>query len=1230
VPPVNDAPDYSTADGKDWLYNHQIESKRCPDEPATETNIDLFFLYPTVCGGPTAYSQTHDGFVSIDDEGMRADTISMLSAKGAFYATGKTFASFTQVYAPYYRQANMADALAHAGNDSLLCDYLYKGLAYQDVTAALDYYFTTINPDGKRSYILAGHSQGSALLRLAMEHYFPTHTAYLKKMVACYAIGFGAGKNWTARVEAATGVKFANDTTSTGVYISYNTEGPGGTGQSKLWPADAVAVNPLTWTQSGVAGPESNTGAKLSVLEEKAYPGMYGAEISDHGTVVCRQIDPGKYADSSSGFGDRCLHAWDYAAYWNNIAWNGMQRAAQLAGWKPVKVTGLEDHTYIAQYMYKIGVMPYEAMRAGDTYWIPESATWAQVAVIAADGYKLASGKTSDKVNITVTETMQKVVLDVTGKTAVWDSQRNPDYLTAHDWVVNHALKPTEAKQMAKEPDKDTGVDIFFVYPTIADTASATTVNGFVDLDDPQMRGDETARTDGVWWEFDHQACVFNDFGNFYMPYYRQMNLANALDIADGAADYTEANKAFADSLYAGVAYADVTAALDVYFKYWNNGRKFILAAHSQGSAILRDVMEHYFTQDDAHKALLKNLVCSYQIGYGVGSSWLADLAQNTQSANGLPNGVKFAGDSTGTGCIVSWNLTGANATGKSLLLPADAVSINPLTWSLGGDMAGKSLNFGTAYKLNPDSIVPGEVSAQVNLTRGTVECSEMSDKYLNIPQFGEKSLHLNDYGAYWVNLRQNINERIHTATGKYPIEPIKADTLDCLHMVSLKDGGSVKLNKEGVDYSTLSANIQYSKDRKVWVNYSWNAKDGTSIALNQGDTIFFRAGGIGLNTAFSTGANSYYNFVFGQDDSIAAGGNVMSLYDASCEQDTMTKGGFANLFENARQLVSVPKLPATKLADYCYYGMFRNCTGLEVDTCLNDAQCEGTLLAVTDMVSAPEDWNKTMFSGCNGDAKYTASYSIMLGGHYCIKPYVETLLDEMTATVDTLKALKGKKINIKLGRTFVKDGEYNTVCLPFSLSAAQLAQSPLAGYSKLLEFTSAKVLNYGKADETLVINMSETDAIQAGHPYIIEWDSIGDTIVNPVFNGVTVTTEYATNKAQLDGAIMFFGTFTPFMVYENDMDFIFVDEKSQLSWPNRTNLFKAFRAYFQINKANPAGLRSGMNAIFGSDDEEGTTRVLDLTSSDDASKARKLMLEGRVVIERNGRYFDMTGKEVK
>jgi len=163
---------------------------------------------------------------------------------------------------------------------------------------------------------------------------------------------------------------------------------------------------------------------------------------------------------------------------------------------------------------------------------------------------------------------------------------------------------------------------------------------------------------------------------------------------------------------------------------------------------------------------------------------------------------------------------------------------------------------------------------------------------------------------------------------------PAGPDMHDFLYFVGLNGNDTVHLDKMRTE---TPSTFEYSMDRKTWTAYdTWTTvsqtrKKGNPIALNQGDTVFFRAKGVnGKNATVGTN-NAYFTFFFGKDDSIAVGGNIMSLYDASCEQDTMTESGFYWLFYQNKNLVSAAdlKLPAKKLAKNCYESMFDYCTAL-------------------------------------------------------------------------------------------------------------------------------------------------------------------------------------------------------------------------------------------------------------------------------------------------------------
>ena len=84
----------------------------------------------------------------------------------------------------------------------------------------------------------------------------------------------------------------------------------------------------------------------------------------------------------------------------------------------------------------------------------------------------------------------------------------------------------------------------------------------------------------------------------------------------------------------------------------------------------------------------------------------------------------------------------------------------------------------------------------------------------------------------------------------------------------------------------------------------------------------------------------------------------------------------------------------------------------------------------------------------------------------------------------DIINGSQGQECTVVLdGRTFYKNGNWNTLCLPFNVSA--LEGTPLAG-------ATVKTLNKTSfADGTLTMNFSINDltSLEAGKPYLVKWE---------------------------------------------------------------------------------------------------------------------------------------------
>jgi len=265
-------------------------------------------------------------------------------------------------------------------------------------------------------------------------------------------------------------------------------------------------------------------------------------------------------------------------------------------------------------------------------------------------------------------------------------------------------------------------------------------------IDNPEMRQSAPL-------EYDAHASVFQDATNVFVPFYRQSGLRYSGEVwkRDGNID----------AALTGVPYDDITAALDYYFENYNQGRPFIIAGHSQGSAMAKLVLKKYFKE---HPDYYKRMIAAYVIGFAVTKD---DLKANPH--------LKFATGESDTGVIVSWNTEGPknveqNAT--TVVLYPNAISINPLNWKLDGTYAPASMNLGSYMpnaKTGKNEIVDVGADAQVVPERGTIVTHAASEP---LPPeivetatllFGPDGRHASDYSYYYNNIKDNVSKRIAT-----------------------------------------------------------------------------------------------------------------------------------------------------------------------------------------------------------------------------------------------------------------------------------------------------------------------------------------------------------------------------------------------------------------------------------------------------------------------------------
>ena len=176
----------------------------------------------------------------------------------------------------------------------------------------------------------------------------------------------------------------------------------------------------------------------------------------------------------------------------------------------------------------------------------------------------------------------------------------------------------------------------------------------------------------------------------------------------------------------------------------------------------------------------------------------------------------------------------------------------------------------------------------------------------------------------------------------------------DYLTFVALEDG-TFKFSKPLIQYSIDNG--------ETWNSLSANTNTPTVAA---GDKILWKSTNLtaesgGIGTFSSTGM---YNVQ----------GNAMSLHygDNFSDKYSVPSYGFMNLFSGNAKLINAKNLvlPATTLANRCYYGVFQNCTALvnapKLPAVNLETHCYANMFRYcSSLVSAPDLPATTLATNC-------------------------------------------------------------------------------------------------------------------------------------------------------------------------------------------------------------------------------------------------------------------------
>ena len=177
------------------------------------------------------------------------------------------------------------------------------------------------------------------------------------------------------------------------------------------------------------------------------------------------------------------------------------------------------------------------------------------------------------------------------------------------------------------------------------------------------------------------------------------------------------------------------------------------------------------------------------------------------------------------------------------------------------------------------------------------------------------------------------------------------------------------------------------------------------------------------------------------------------------------------------------------------------------------------------------------------------------------------------------LTAADGEKRMVTLkDRTLYRDGDWNTICLPFDfdLTGSSLWYS---GNVTLMELDTEKAYSghvTGYDEGTLYLNFKDAGkTIKAGKPYIIKWkkpsnyDSSKD-ITDPVFGAVTIDGSSPKSVTSNDGKVSFCGLYDYVEYMTENRSILFLGKDNTLYFPQPSNeqnpSIGACRSYFTLS----------------------------------------------------------------
>lgn len=213
------------------------------------------------------------------------------------------------------------------------------------------------------------------------------------------------------------------------------------------------------------------------------------------------------------------------------------------------------------------------------------------------------------------------------------------------------------------------------------------------------------------------------------------------------------------------------------------------------------------------------------------------------------------------------------------------------------------------------------------------------------------------------------------------------------------------------------------------------------------------------------------------------------------------------------------------------------------------------------------------------------------------------------------LSAHNDETVDADLVRT-LSSASYNSFCLPFDMSAAQVEEAFGAG-AKIGKLNNAAI----EGDE-LLLGFGFVNSIEAGVPYLIQPEG---AVANPFVENVTLANM---EKPAVFNDVRFIGVLNPTEIAaesQAEHSVLLLGPNNELTWANTTANMKGMRAYFKTGSTVSKVVR---RARFNFEGEQVATG-LDEVQRDNV-QCTKVIRDGQLYILHNGAMYNVQGVRVQ